>query len=178
MKDYPMVVVVQGDITDQSVEVIVNAANPSLQRGGGVDGAIHRAAGPALQQELNQIGYCPTGECCLTQAYNLKAKAIIHCVGPVWSGGQAMEDQLLASCYHRALTLAREHDLRTIAFPSISTGIYDFPRKRAAEIAIKTICQFLDSSSPGSSVSEVKLVCFDSETAQIYQELLCSENRR
>ncbi|WP_347266868.1 O-acetyl-ADP-ribose deacetylase [Paracoccus sp. (in: a-proteobacteria)] len=144
----------QGDITKLAVDAIVNAANSSLLGGGGVDGAIHRAAGPGLLAECRQIGGCPTGEARITAGHNLPAKHVIHTVGPVWRGGSANEEALLAMAYHNSLTLARQHGLQTIAFPAISTGIYGFPPKRAAEIAI---CSIRDSGLE----LDVILVAFD-----------------
>jgi len=158
-----------GDITRQAVDAIVNAANSALKRGGGVDGAIHAAAGPALQAELDGIGGCPTGECRLSHGHALPAPWIIHAVGPVWHGGTADEDALLESCYRSALALARRHGLRTLAFPAISTGIYGFPKDRAARIAVTAV---LDELAGDDAVAEVRFVCFDDETAEIYRGIL------
>ena len=158
--------VVQGDITRQRVDAIVNAANRSLLGGGGVDGAIHRAAGSGLLNECRQLGGCKTGFAKATQGYKLPAKYVIHTVGPVWRGGDANEEELLASCYRKSLKVARELRVRSIAFPAISTGIYGFPKERAAEIAVREVC------ANSEEVKEILFVCFDVETARIYQDLL------
>lgn len=161
--------VVEGDITRQTVDAIVNAANAALKAGGGVDGAIHRAAGPDLQRELDRIGGCPTGDCRLSRGYALPAPHVIHCVGPVWHGGTRDEERLLESCYRSALALARRHGLRTLAFPAISTGIYGFPKQRAAEIAVAAV---RDELAKDDSIGEVRFVVFDAETAAIYRRLI------
>lgn len=161
--------IVAGDITRQEVDAIVNAANSALKAGGGVDGAIHRAAGPDLQTELDRIGGCPTGDCRLTAGHRLKARAIIHCVGPVWRGGGSDEERLLERCYRSALALARRHGLRTLAFPAISTGIYGFPKQRAAEIPVAAV---RDELAKDDAIAEVRFVVFDAETAAIYRGLL------
>jgi O-acetyl-ADP-ribose deacetylase len=149
--------IVQEDITTLAMDAIVNAANSSLLGGGGVDGAIHRAAGPELVEECRTLGGCPPGQAKITKGYRLKAKHVIHTVGPVWWGGSYNEDEILASCYRNSLSLALEHGLQTIAFPAISTGIYGFPVERAARIAAREVRQFLE----GHDLPEqVILVCF------------------
>lgn len=160
--------VAQGDITRETVDAIVNAANRTLRAGGGVDGAIHRAAGPALQRELDRVGGCPTGEARLTAGYDLPARHIIHCVGPVWHGGGQDEDRLLDGCYRAAFTLARTHAIRSLAFPAISTGVYGFPKDRAARIAVTAVTEELAADD---AVELVRFVCFDAETAAIYRAL-------
>lgn len=162
---------ISGDITRLHVDAIVNAANSSLLGGGGVDGAIHRAAGPELLEACRQLHGCKTGDAKATPGFRLPAKWVFHAVGPVWNGGQHNEDDLLAGCYRRALSLAREHNARSIAFPAISTGIYGFPADRAARIAIDTVRAHVDESA----VEVVNFVCFDGRTLQIYESLLQSE---
>lgn len=161
--------IVQGDITKMQVDAIVNAAKNSLLGGGGVDGAIHRAAGPQLLEECKGIGGCPTGEARITKGYNLPAKFVIHTVGPVWNGGNYNEDSLLESCYLNSLKLAGENQCLTVAFPNISTGIYGFPKDLAAAIAIKTVMEFL---SINDTPEKVIFVTFDEENFQIYQDIL------
>ena len=164
---------IQGDITKLQVDAIVNAANSSLLGGGGLDGAIHRAGGPQILEACKQIrnkqGGCKTGEAVITTGGNLKAKHVIHTVGPVWNGGSNNEEQLLGNAYRNSLQLAVEHNISTIAFPNISTGIYGFPKRRAAEIAIDTVQQFLQSND---SIREVIFCCFDEENTNLYQQLL------
>ena len=163
-------IAVQGDITAIQVDAIVNAANSSLLGGGGVDGAIHRAAGPELLAACEKLGGCATGDAKATPGFRLPAKWIFHAVGPVWHGGDRDEDHLLARCYSRCLELASEHKAASVAFPAISTGVYHFPSERAAEIAIRTVKQHADKSG----VSTVQFVCFNSATLNIYLRLLAS----
>ncbi len=161
--------VVQGDITKQRVDAIVNAANTSLLGGGGVDGAIHRAAGPGLLEECRTLGGCPTGEAKITRGYGLPAKWVIHTVGPVWRGGGNNEDALLASCYRNSLALAGQHDVQTIAFPAISTGVYGFPIERATRIAVTEAKRFLEANA---SVQRVVFVCFSNRDYEVYLKVL------
>jgi O-acetyl-ADP-ribose deacetylase len=159
--------VIVGDITTQDVDAIVNAANTALAGGGGVDGAIHRAAGPELMSALRLYDGCPTGDCVATDAFRLRVRKIIHCVGPVWRGGGQNEDELLASCYRRALQLAAEYEVKTIAFPAISTGVYGFPKERATEIAVGTV-----RSEMPAFIRELRFVCYDEATAELYRRIL------
>ncbi len=161
--------VVEGDITKQTVDAIVNAANTSLLGGGGVDGAIHRAAGRKLLDECRTIGGCPTGEARITKGYNLPASWVIHTVGPVWSGGERDEDELLANCYRNSLKLAAEHGIRSVAFPSISTGAYRFPLDRAARIAVTEVKTFVEQEP---SVEKVVFVCFGDRAYNTYTRTL------
>jgi O-acetyl-ADP-ribose deacetylase (regulator of RNase III) len=158
----PPIEVIRGDITTLAVDVIVNAANETLRGGGGVDGAIHRAAGPKLLEACLKVAPCPTGEARLTPGFNLPAKFVIHTVGPVWEGGGNGEDDLLAACYRHSLSLAMRNHLRTIAFPAISTGVYGFPIDRAAGIATDETVQFLGTYP--TAFDRVIFVCFDQET--------------
>ncbi len=160
---------VHGDITRLEVDAIVNAANRSLLGGGGVDGAIHRAAGPELLEETKTLNGCQTGQAKITSGYKLPAKYVIHTVGPVWKGGKRKESELLASCYTSSLQLASRHGLQTIAFPNISTGVYGFPKKAAADIAISTVMDFL---SDHTEIQKVYFVCFDQENHQLYEKKL------
>jgi O-acetyl-ADP-ribose deacetylase (regulator of RNase III) len=166
--------IVQGDITLQTTDAIVNAANSSLMGGGGVDGAIHRAGGPAILEDCRKIvakqGRLPTGEAVITTGGNLKARHVIHTVGPVWHGGDRNEPQLLASAYRESLKLAAEHGLRSVSFPSISTGVYSYPVDRAAEVALKTVVSFLKEAA--TSIKEVVFVLFDARTHQAYVSAL------
>lgn len=162
-------IVVQGDITRQAVDAIVNAANAQLLRGGGVDGAIHRAAGPELQEECRTIGGCPTGEARITKGYRLPARHVIHTVGPVWHGGGRGEAALLASCYRRSLELALEHGVRTVAFPGISTGVYGYPLEDATRIAITTVGASL-ARMP--AIEQVRLVTFGEQATEVAQRIL------
>jgi O-acetyl-ADP-ribose deacetylase (regulator of RNase III) len=157
-----------GDITTLDVDAIVNAANDALLPGGGVCGAIFRAAGPGLETECRSLGGCATGDAKITRGYRLKARHVIHAVGPVWSGGDADEDALLASCYRRSLEVAGEHGLASIAFPAISTGIYGFPADRAARIAAGTVVSELSAKSSG--ITRVVLCCFSAQSAQCHVE--------
>jgi O-acetyl-ADP-ribose deacetylase len=159
----------QGDITRQKVDAIVNAANTTLLGGGGVDGAIHRAAGPRLLEECRTLGGCPTGEAKITKGYNLPVRWVIHTVGPVWHGGKHGEDELLASCYRKSLELAVEKGISSIAFPAISTGAYGFPLDRATRIAVREVSSFLGKNP---SIEKVVFVCFDKHTYDLYSKLL------
>jgi O-acetyl-ADP-ribose deacetylase (regulator of RNase III) len=161
--------VVEGDITKQAVDAIVNAANSSLLGGGGVDGAIHRAAGPELLEECRTLGGCATGQAKITKGYRLFAKWVIHTVGPVWRDGLHGEDDLLASCYRSCFALVEQHGIRTIAFPSISTGAYGFPMERAARIAVRETKAFLERET---AAEKVRLVCFGASAFQIHSKAL------
>ena len=157
----------KGDITKFKVDAIVNAANTSLLGGGGVDGAIHRAAGPKLLEECRTLNGCPTGSAKITNGYNLPAKYVIHTVGPVWSGGNHNEETLLANCYRNSLHLAVENKIKSIAFPAISTGVYHFPIEQATKIAVKETKEFLEKNK---FIQKVIFVCFDEDTYRVYKE--------
>ncbi|MGE5428682.1 MAG: O-acetyl-ADP-ribose deacetylase [Methylococcaceae bacterium] len=165
--------IVMGDITKMEVDAIVNAANSSLMGGGGVDGAIHRAGGPAILEECRQIvarqGRCATGEAVITTGGSLPARFVIHTVGPVWNGGHHNEEQLLANAYRNSLKLALQNGVHSIAFPNISTGVYSFPKDKAAQIAVDTVNSFLAADT---QIQKVYFVCFDQENYELYQRLL------
>ena len=161
----------QCDITGLNVDVIVNAANKSLLGGGGVDGAIHQVAGPGLVEECRKLNGCETGNAKITGGHNLPAGFVIHAVGPVWQGGKKEEESLLSSCYKRSLEIATEKQLKSIAFPNISTGIYGFPKEKAAGIAISTITSFLNENT---EIEKVIFAIFDKENYEIYQDLVKS----
>ena len=161
--------VVEGDITKQAVDAIVNAANTTLLGGGGVDGAIHRAAGPELLAECRTLGGCATGQAKITKGYRLPAKWVIHTVGPVWRNGGHGEDDVLASCYRSCFALAEQNGIRTLAFPSISTGAYGFPMERAARIAVRETKGFLEQNT---SVEKVLLVCFGKSACEVHSQAL------
>ena len=173
MKIHHKIKLVKGDITKIQVDAIVNAANSSLMGGGGVDGAIHRAGGPAILEECRKIvarqGGCKTGEAVITTGGKLPAKYVIHTVGPVWNGGKNSEEQKLAGCYKNSLKIAVENNVTTIAFPNISTGIYGFPKDKAAEIAITTVTAFLEANE---HIEQLLFVCFDDENYTLYHNIL------
>jgi O-acetyl-ADP-ribose deacetylase len=161
-----MIRVVQDDITTLAVDAIVNAANETLLGGGGVDGAIHRAAGPQLLEHCRHLHGCPTGEAKMTPGFRLPAKWVIHTVGPVWRGGHAGEPLLLASCYHKSLELARHHGLRTLAFPAISTGVYGYPKEQAARIAVSVMRQYK------GDFDEIIACCHSAADRSLYEQLI------
>ena len=164
---------IQGDITRENVDAITNAANENLAGGGGVDGAIHRAGGPKIMEECDEIrarqGGCPTGQAVITAGGNLAARHVIHTVGPIWRGGNSNEPALLASCYHESLSLAHRHGLGTIAFPSISTGVYGYPTPKAAGVALNSVKEFV---SAHQGINEVRFVLFDDATHQCFKDAL------
>ncbi len=164
---------IKGDITKIKVDAIVNAANSSLMGGGGVDGAIHRAGGPALLEDCRKIvakqGSCKTGQAVITTGGDLPAKYVIHTVGPVWNGGKKKEAELLALCYKNSLNLAMDNKISSVAFPNISTGIYGYPKKEAAEIAVNTVREFLQQND---FINKVYFVCFDEENYQLYHSMM------
>jgi O-acetyl-ADP-ribose deacetylase (regulator of RNase III) len=168
----------QGDITKYDVDAIVNAANDSLLGGGGVDGAIHRAAGPELVKECTTLGGCETGRAKATKGYNLKARHVIHTVGPIWAGGTKNEPDLLASCYNECMHIAKYLGLRSIAFPSISTGVYGYPVELAAPVAVKAV---MDALGDNDKPERVVFVCFDAKTLALYEQILneygCNGNK-
>ncbi|MBM3533468.1 MAG: O-acetyl-ADP-ribose deacetylase [Alphaproteobacteria bacterium] len=166
--------IVEGDITKLDVDAIVNAANESLLGGGGVDGAIHRAAGPELLAECRTLGGCPTGEAKITRGYRLKARHVIHTVGPIWRGGRSLEPERLASCYRNSLKRAAEHELASIAFPAISTGVYGYPVEPATRIAAATVAAELPTYL---NLTRVIFCCFGAETAAIYRGVLAALRR-
>jgi len=159
----------KGDITRLKVDAIVNAANTSLLGGGGVDGAIHRAAGPELLEFNKKLGGCKTGEAKISPGFKLEVKYIIHTVGPVWNGGKNNEDTLLANCYNNSLKLAVENKIKSIAFPAISTGVYRFPLVRATKIAVSEVKKILEKNE---TIEKVIFVCFDEETFEVYKKIL------
>ena len=169
MNNTSRIEIIQGDITRQAVDAIVNAANTSLLGGGGVDGAIHRAAGPELLAECRTLHGCRTGEAKITKGYRLPARFVIHTPGPVWHGGGSGEEALLASCYKSCLTLAAENGCKTVDFPSISTGVYHFPLEKASRIAVSTIAAFL---AEHPELERVRMVCFDGRTKAFYDRAL------
>ena len=163
---------VETDITTLEVDGIINAANNSLLGGGGVDGAIHRAAGPELLEECRTLNGCATGDAKITGGYSLPARYVIHTVGPVWQGGDDNEEELLAGCYQRCFELARKHELRTLAFPAISTGVYGFPKRQAAIIAVREVKKALESNP---ELKKIQFVCFNRETREAYENALAKD---
>lgn len=169
---YDKIELVETDITTLEVDGIINAANNSLLGGGGVDGAIHRAAGPELLEECRTLNGCATGDAKITRGYSLPSRYVIHTVGPVWQGGDNNEEELLANCYQRCLELARKHELRILAFPAISTGVYGFPKRQAAIIALREVKKALESNP---ELKKIQLVCFNRDTRKAYEDALAKE---
>ncbi|SDG01909.1 O-acetyl-ADP-ribose deacetylase (regulator of RNase III), contains Macro domain [Methanolobus vulcani] len=166
---HDMISVILGDIVEQEVDAIVNAANNSLLGGGGVDGAIHRAAGPGLLEECRTLGGCPTGDARITGGHLLPTKWVIHTVGPIWNGGYDQEDELLVSAYRNSLLLAEKYDIKSIAFPGISIGAYGFPVSRASVLAVRTILEHMEN---GGSFEDIRLICFNDEAYHFYSSAL------
>ncbi|EUJ31682.1 RNase III inhibitor [Listeria floridensis FSL S10-1187] len=171
---------IKGDITEQAVDAIVNAANPTLLGGGGVDGAIHRKAGPELLEAckkiIERIGSCETGEAVITKGYDLPASYVIHTVGPVWQGGESREANQLASCYFKSLDLAGSKLLASIAFPNISTGVYRFPKELAVDVAVYTVKEWIKAELGNTTLQEIRFVCFDDENYVLYERKLKENN--
>lgn len=168
------IAVIEADITTLALDAIVNAANPTLLGGGGVDGAIHRAAGPRLKEECRGLGGCPAGEARITRGYDLPARHVIHTVGPIWHGGAAGEDALLASCYRNSLLLARDNGLATVGFPAISTGAYGFPPERAARIAVGTVVETIAGES---QIAQIVFCCFGAPSRALHEAALAGIGR-
>ncbi len=163
--------IVLGDITQQSADAIVNAANDRLLPGGGICGAIHRAAGPGLANDCKELGFCPTGDAVVTLSYNLKSKYVIHAVGPIWGGGTNNEAELLKKCYQSIFKIVKEYEMKSVALPAISTGIYGYPKQEATKIALEQAARF----SKENPQVKVIFVCFDEETLELYQDLYATQ---